>query len=210
MPQIRGRWVGGLTMPSDTDDLVVYTVGQTDGHSIPDHTTRRADIEWNRLGPQATLLMHPRVWVGPTWLDRVSKKPSVKADILIYSNCVTVSGYSLSVAIIISNKMDFNSCANWDSFPKSSHIYWSHKWQEEKTQMFYIWLCSFYCRVTYFQGFCGYLCNLENFCTNIRIRDKSILLFFSPIFLSSNSFFYLLCSIFCSSPNNLLQSCCTM
>jgi len=26
------------------------------------------------------------------------------------------------VAIIVSNKMDFNSCANWNGFPKSSHI----------------------------------------------------------------------------------------
>jgi len=32
-----------------------------------------------------------RVCVGPAWLDRISKKPSVKAD-LIYSNCITVSG----------------------------------------------------------------------------------------------------------------------
>jgi len=62
------------------------------------------------------------VCVGPAWLNRVSKKPSVKADLLIYSNCVTVSGQCLSMAIIISNKMDFNSCVNWDSFSKSSHI----------------------------------------------------------------------------------------
>jgi len=54
----RGR-VGGLTMLSDTGDQVVCTVGQTDGHSSPDHTTRRADVEWYSLGPQATLLMHP-------------------------------------------------------------------------------------------------------------------------------------------------------
>jgi len=66
MPQIRG-WagrrevgrVGGLMMLSDTGDQVVCTVGQIDGHSSPDHTTRRADVEWNSLGPQATLLMHP-------------------------------------------------------------------------------------------------------------------------------------------------------
>jgi len=67
MPQIRG-WmgmgrVGWLTMLSDTGDQVVCTVGQTDSYSSPDHTTRRADIEWNSLGPQATLLMHPS---GPT------------------------------------------------------------------------------------------------------------------------------------------------
>jgi len=42
-----------------------------------------------------------RVCVGPAWLDRVSKKLSVKADLLIYSNCVTVPGQCLSVAIII-------------------------------------------------------------------------------------------------------------
>jgi len=84
-------------MPVDTADQVVCTVGQTDGHISPDHTTRRADVKWNRLGPQATLLMHPS---GPTGsvlvlhglIYRVSKKPSVKADLLIYSNCVTVPG----------------------------------------------------------------------------------------------------------------------
>jgi len=59
---VEGR-AGGLTMLSDTGDQAVRTVGQTDGHSSPDHTTRRADVEWNSLGPQATLLMHPS---GPT------------------------------------------------------------------------------------------------------------------------------------------------
>jgi len=72
MPQIRG-WVGvgrvgGLTMLSDTGDQAVCTVGQTDGHSSPDHTKRRADIEWDSLGPQAALLMHP---IGPTGPEMV-------------------------------------------------------------------------------------------------------------------------------------------
>jgi len=69
MPCIRGgrvwgRWggwkgrVGGLTMLSDTSNQVVCTVGQTDGHSIPDHTTSHTDVQWDRIGPQATLLMH--------------------------------------------------------------------------------------------------------------------------------------------------------
>jgi len=32
-----------------------------------------------------TVLQWPhRVCVGPAWLDRVSKKPSVKADLLMY------------------------------------------------------------------------------------------------------------------------------
>jgi len=60
--------VGGLTMLSDTGDQVVCTVGQTDAHSNPDHTTRRADVEWNSFGPQATLLMHPN---GPTGSELV-------------------------------------------------------------------------------------------------------------------------------------------
>jgi len=55
--------VGGLMKPVDTVNQVVYTVGQTDGHSNPDHTTRRAGYEWNSLRPQATLLMYPS---GPT------------------------------------------------------------------------------------------------------------------------------------------------
>jgi len=52
----RGR-VGELMLLSDTGNQVVCTVGQTDGHSNPDHTTRRADVKWNSLTPQATLKM---------------------------------------------------------------------------------------------------------------------------------------------------------
>jgi len=124
MPQIR-EWVGGLMMLSDRGDQVVCTVGQTDDHSSPDHTMRIADVEWNSLEPQANLLMHPSapkgsvlVLHGLIW----SEKAICKTDLLIYSNCVTVSGRCLSVATIISNKIDFNSCADCDGFPKSSHI----------------------------------------------------------------------------------------
>jgi len=73
-------------------------VGQTDGHSSLDHATRSADVKWNSLGPHAGYPINASQWphrvcVGPAWLnDRVSKKPSVKADLLIYSNCITVSG----------------------------------------------------------------------------------------------------------------------
>jgi len=52
----RGR-VGGLTMLTDTGDRVVCTVGQTDGHSSPKHTTSHADVQWDRIGAQPTLLM---------------------------------------------------------------------------------------------------------------------------------------------------------
>jgi len=59
--------VGGLVMPLDTGNQVVYIVGLTDGHSSPDYTTRRADVEWNSLGPQATLLMYPSGPIGSCW-----------------------------------------------------------------------------------------------------------------------------------------------
>jgi len=60
--------VGGLTMLSDTGNQVVCTVGQTDGHSSPDHIMRRVDVKWNSLGPQAILLMYPS---GPTASEMV-------------------------------------------------------------------------------------------------------------------------------------------
>jgi len=45
-----------------------------------------------------------------------STKDSVNADLLIYSSFVTVSGQCMSVAIIISNKMDFNFAHTWRVF----------------------------------------------------------------------------------------------
>jgi len=97
------RWAGGrrmgrvsgLTMPSNIGNQVVCTIGQTDGHSSPDHTMSRADNEWSSLGPQATLLMHPS---GPTGSVLVLhgliglQKAVCKSRPSIYGNCVTVSG----------------------------------------------------------------------------------------------------------------------
>jgi len=132
MPQIRGWWaggwrgrVGGPTMLSDTGDQAVCTADQTDGYSKPPpyHEQSRRQVE--QLGTTCHPIRAPqwphRVHDGPAWLDRVGKKPSVKEDLLIYSSCVAVSGQCLSVAIITSNEMDFNSCAYMVGFPKSSH-----------------------------------------------------------------------------------------
>ena len=44
-------------MLSDTGDQAVCIVGQADGHRSPHHATSRAGIQWDRIGPQATLLM---------------------------------------------------------------------------------------------------------------------------------------------------------
>jgi len=78
----------------DAGNQVVCTVGQTQGHSSLDHTMRRADV---RRVEQFVTTGYPiyapqwphSVCVGLAWLDRISKKPSVKADLLISSNCVT-------------------------------------------------------------------------------------------------------------------------
>jgi len=45
---------------------------------------------------------------GLLLLDRVNKRPSVKADQLIYSTFIAMSGQCTSMAIIISNKIDFS------------------------------------------------------------------------------------------------------
>jgi len=39
-----------------------------------------------------TILRGEQTLSGAVWLDRVGKKLSVKADLFIYSNCVTMSG----------------------------------------------------------------------------------------------------------------------
>jgi len=54
--RVEGR-VSKLMMLSDTGDQVVYTVGQTDGHSSPYHTKSQVDVQWDRIRLQATLLM---------------------------------------------------------------------------------------------------------------------------------------------------------
>ena len=77
-----------------------------------------------KIGPQAILLMPLKDLTGSIMvlcdLTGSSKRPSIKAD-LIYSSFVTVSGQCMSVAIILSNKMDFDSCACMEGFHKSSH-----------------------------------------------------------------------------------------
>jgi len=49
-----GGWVNNALRHGDQ---VVCTVGQTDSHSSPDNTTSHTDVQWDRIGPQATLLM---------------------------------------------------------------------------------------------------------------------------------------------------------
>ena len=82
------------------------------------------DSRWQQSGTSHILISAThwphRPCIAPWWFDRVSNKPSVKADLAIYSY---VLGTFKSVGLIISNKLDFISCADKDGFCKSSHIY---------------------------------------------------------------------------------------
>ena len=53
-------------------------------------------------------------------LYRVGKKPSVKADLAMYSHAVAVSRQCMSVSLILGYKLDFSSCAIRAGF--QSHI----------------------------------------------------------------------------------------
>ena len=54
---------------------------------------------------------------------QAQEKPSVKADLAIYTHVLGVPGQYESVALMLSHKMDFCCCANRDGFHKSSQKY---------------------------------------------------------------------------------------
>ena len=64
---------------------------------------------------------------APIQLYRVSKKPSVKADLAMYSHIVDVSGQCMSVSLILGCKLDFSSLplgpvfANPVTYIKTTH-----------------------------------------------------------------------------------------
>ena len=53
----------------------------------------------------------------------VGKKPSVKADLAIYSQAVDVRGRCMSESLILGHNLDFSSCDIMVGFRKSSHIF---------------------------------------------------------------------------------------
>ena len=60
---------------------------------------------------------------APMWLYMIGKKPSVKADLAMYSQTVDVFRQCMSVSLILGCKLDFSSCIIKAGFHKSSHIY---------------------------------------------------------------------------------------
>ena len=92
------------------------------------YTNHRIDRDghWQQLGTQPILISAPQ-W--PNWTRnaltrpyRVDKKPSVKADLAIYSLEVDASGQCMSESLILGHNLDFSSGDILVGFCKSSHI----------------------------------------------------------------------------------------
>jgi len=62
---------------------------------IPYHKPCRCTTDGTELDPLSYIINAPRgpqiILYGPSWLDRVDNKPSIKADLLIYTSFVIVS-----------------------------------------------------------------------------------------------------------------------
>ena len=92
------------------------------------YTNHRIDQDghWQQFGTQPILISAPQ-WAcwpcnAPTQSYTVSKKPSVKADLAIYSQAVDVRGLCMSESLKLGHNLDFSSCDIMVGFHKSSHI----------------------------------------------------------------------------------------
>ena len=56
----------------------------------------------------------------------------MKADLAIYIHVLGVPGQYESVALMLSHKMNFNCCANRDSFRTDSHICCDWLWENSR------------------------------------------------------------------------------
>ena len=84
------------------------------------------DSHWQQPGTQPIPISDPQ-WAdkpcnAPTRFYRVGKKPSVKADLAIYSHAVEVGGQCMSESLTLGYNLDFSSCDIMVGFCKSSHI----------------------------------------------------------------------------------------
>ena len=69
------------------------------------------DAHWQQFGTQPILISAPR-WLhrpcnGPVQLYRVDKKPSMKANLAIYSHVVNVSGQCMGISLILGFDLEF-------------------------------------------------------------------------------------------------------
>ena len=92
------------------------------------YTNHRIDRydHWQQSGTQPILISAPhwshRSCNAPMQQHRVGKKPSLKADLAIYSQVVDASGQWMSVSLILGFNLDFSSCDHLVDFCKFNHI----------------------------------------------------------------------------------------
>ena len=92
------------------------------------YTNHRIDRDghWQQFGTQPILISAPQWASWPcnasTGFYRVGKKPSVKADLAMYSQAVDVRGRCMSESLKLGHNLDFSSCDIMVGFHKSSHI----------------------------------------------------------------------------------------
>ena len=121
-------WVGKLKAgppcyyARDSGTVLSKTTGMHTNHRID------GDGHWQQFGTQP-ILISAYQWAdrpcnAPTRFYRVGKKPSVKADLAIYSHTVDVGGQCMSESLTSGHHLDFSSCDIMVGFCKSSHI-WS-------------------------------------------------------------------------------------
>ena len=120
-----GRWASQRqALLAIRPQTVVLCSQQTTGM----YTNHRIDRDGHRQQPgtQPILISIPqwpnRTCNAPTQLYRVSKKPSVKADLAIHSHAVDASGQCMSESLILGHNLDFSSCDISVGFCKSIHI----------------------------------------------------------------------------------------
>ena len=113
-----GKWTSRRqALPAIRQQTVVLCSQQMTGIDQDGH--------WQQLGTQPILISAPwwanRSCNAPTQFYRVGKKPSVKADLSIYSYAVDVGGQCMSESLILGHNLDFSSCDIMVGFCKSIH-----------------------------------------------------------------------------------------
>ena len=93
------------------------------------YTNHRMDQDghWQQFGTQLILISAPQ-WAcwpcnAPTQSYTVGKKPTVKADLAIYSQAVDVRGRCMSSSLKLGHNLNFSSCDIMAGFHKSSHTF---------------------------------------------------------------------------------------
>ena len=100
----------------------MFTADDRNEHKPQDRSRQPLATVWH-----TTILISAPQWAcwpcnAPTQFYTVGKKPSVKADLAIYSQAVDVRGRCMSESLILGHNLDFSSCDIMVSFRKSSHI----------------------------------------------------------------------------------------